>query len=242
MNENSGEVRPIGTVMSHEEALWSSTRYGLEEYLEKIETFLAEEKNKLKNHNLEWQDRIKQLPLKEQEFAKQYWLEKFNRYSIEFPRILRNSFLVTAISLLEFELAIIGKKLKEQQAIPISWRELKGDTLEQAKRFCKIAGLNISSDNENWQNIQDVYLVRNCIVHNNGTIKGSRDERKLNRFAQQEGIISKGDDKEIDLTKKFCIEVIALTEDFTSDVWDMVYELRPRIVRSAKEGLRPSLP
>jgi len=235
MAGNNEEVRAISTVMSSEGALLSSARYGLEEYLENIEKFLKGKKSKLRRQYLKWDDRIKQLPPDKQEFYKQYWLEEFNQYSIEFPRILRNSFLVTAISLLEFELAIICKKLKEQQQIPISWRELKGDTLEQAKRFCNVAGLNIASDNENWQNIQNVYLVRNCIVHNNGSIKGSKDERKLIKFAQQERIISQGEDKEIDLTKQFCKEVIALTEDFTSEVWDMVYKLRPRILRRVKE-------
>ena len=140
----------------------------------------------------------------------EYW-----RYSERFPRIFRNSFLVSAISLLEHELNLICNRLKKEQNIRINLSDLTGDTLERTKKYFQNAGLELPFSDPSWQEINNYYMVRNCIVHNNGLIQGVKGERALRSYISRKKIISEDTIKEeIALTPEFCREVVETIQVF----------------------------
>ncbi len=144
-------------------------------------------------------------------------------YAVKFPRIVRNSFLVTTLSLLEYEINVICNKLKIMQTIPINLSDLKGDVLDRTKIFYKLAGLDLQDNNLNWQEINKYYLVRNCIAHNNGLISGVKKEKELRVYITRKKIISEDKiDEEIALTASFCKEVIKTIQYFLNDVYEAI--------------------
>jgi len=183
-----------------------------EKYLEKaksdFETHLSEQAKKLSTANLS----PKELDEINDFYGDEYW-----RYSERFPRILRNSFLVSAISLLEYEMNVVCERLKKNQDLRISLSDLKGDVLERTRKYCQNAGLELPDNNTTWQDIKHYYKVRNCIVHTNGLVMElqHKDRKELIPYLNSRRIISQDTIKqEIALTKQFCEEVIETIQTF----------------------------
>jgi len=159
--------------------------------------------------------------------SNEYW-----DYAETFPRIFRSSFFVSAYSLLEHKMAFICRQLQEDKGLPLSWSDLKGNTLEQFKLYCKLADLELSYNSETWQEIQHYCMLRNCIVHNRGLVHGARQERELQAYASRKNIVedlfvglSTRSQPQIALTAEFCKEVTKTIWAFLSKVLE-VYELQ----------------
>ena len=189
----------------------------LRKYLDVTEKYLRKAKDEFKS----WADEeVKKLPPQQQSEFYDFYSDEYWRHEERFPRILRNSFLVSALSLLEHEIHVICIKLKKEGRITISLSDLKGDTLEQTKRFFQLAGLKLRYDGQIWQEINNYYLIRNCIVHNSSLIKGYKDEKKLRTYITQKGVVSKDTiEEEVALTGQYCEEVITTMQNFLDEVY-----------------------
>lgn len=197
----------------------------LEEYLKTVEKYLQKAKTDFET----WADeQEKKLSPEERDEFYEFYGDEYWRYSERFPRILRNSFLVSAHSLLEYEMAIICKWLKKDKQIPISWRDLKGDTLERFKSYCKLTGLAYPYNDETWQEIKYYVKVSNCVVHENGLIKKFETDQNFIDYITERDIISHDTiEQEIALTEQFCREVIKNMWTFLSKLSE-AYELQRR--------------
>ncbi|MCK4403107.1 MAG: hypothetical protein KAV98_05020 [Dehalococcoidia bacterium] len=195
----------------------------LEGYLKTTEKYLQKAKT---DFEAWFDEQANNLSPEERDEFGEFYSDTYWDYAETFPRILRNSFLISAHSLLEHEMGQICKRLKKEQQIPVSWHDLKYDVLEQFKQYCKLAGLPLLYNDQIWQAINNHYMVRNCIVHNSGLIKGSKHEGELRAYITRKNIISRDTIKEeIALTEQFCREVIKTIWAFLSKVYD-AYELQ----------------
>lgn len=178
----------------------------LEEYLTTSEEFLQKAKLEFEAWATEQE---KKLSPKEHDEFYEFYEDEHWRYSERFPRILRNSFLVLAHSLLEKQIARLCSWLRKKREIPIGWADLRGDVLDRAKLYFKLAGLPIRFDDQTWREINYYTKVRNCIVHENGLIKRLQDDQDFTNYITRKGIISTDMiEQEIALTEQFCEEVI----------------------------------
>lgn len=190
----------------------------LEEYLKITEEYLQKAKTDFET----WFDEKTKgfTPKERDEFYELYGADYW-QYAETFPRILRNSFLISACSLLEYKMAIICEWLKKDKQIPISWSDLRGDTPDQFKNYCKLARLEFPFNDRLWQEINNYRRIRNCIVHNRGLIKEFQDKDKKGfiSYLTKKGIISQDtNDQEIALTEQFCREVVKTIEVFLNKV------------------------
>ncbi|OGO23858.1 MAG: hypothetical protein A2144_08530 [Chloroflexi bacterium RBG_16_50_9] len=186
----------------------------LEKYLDITEQYLQKAKN---DFEAESGERLKGLPAKKRQEYYDFSDEDYWQYAEKFPRILRNSFFVSAISLLEYEMNILCNRLKKEQGIRINLSDLRGDILERTKKYFENAGLEFPVRDRTWQEINHYYNVRNCIVHANGLVMELRDnDRKtLVPFIKSKHIISQDNIiEEIALTPEFCKEVIETIQSF----------------------------
>ncbi len=153
-------------------------------------------------------------------------------YAVKFPRILRNSFLVTAISLLEYEMGRICGRLKRKEPMQSSWTDSKGNFFEKFKKCCKEAKLDLSFTDRTWHEINNYYKVRNCIVHTNGLVMEleDKDRKALVPYLRKMGIISEDTiDEEIALTASFCKELIKTMQYFLNDVYEAISIARKKL-------------
>lgn len=195
--------------------------------LDQLEAYLGVSENYLHKAGADftaWVDNEKkELSAEELEEFYEFYEEDYWRYSVGFHRLLRNSFVTLAYSLLERQIEQICKILKRECKIPISLSDLKGDVLERSKLyFKKLAGLDFPSEDRNqiWQEINSYATTRNCIVHNNGLLKGFREEQELRTYASKKGIISQDTIREeIALTERFCRDVIETMRTFFKELY-----------------------
>ncbi len=190
----------------------------LEEYLKITEEYLHKAKTDFET----WFDEKTRgfTPKERNEFYELYGADYW-QYAETFPRILRNSLFVSAYSLLEYEMAVICKWLKKDKQLPISLSDLRGDTPDQFKNYCKLACLEFPFNSRPWQEINNYRRIRNCIVHNRGLIKEfqDKDNKGFISYLTKKGVILQDtNDQEIALTEQFCKEVVKTIADFLNKV------------------------
>jgi len=208
----------------------------LKQCLNVTEKYLGEAKSEFEAKSYE---ELGLKPLYPQDVCDDIYSEELWYYAVKFPRILRNSFLVTAHSLLEYELNVICRKLKKVCQIPISWSDLKGDKLEQAKLYFKLAGIEFPSHDSIWKEVKYYYKIRNCVVHTNGLINElqDKDRRNLVPYLKKKSIISEDTiDEEIALTALFCKEVITTIQYFLNDVYEAISAAKKKLKSEIKNG------
>jgi len=149
-------------------------------------------------------------------------VEEWVYYYDEFPYILRNSFFVSAYSLLEFDIDVICRKLKRTKEIPINLSDLYGDLLKRLKLYFKLAAVEYSFNGKTWKEINEYSKLRNCIIHNNGLLKkDDKDYKSLINYVKRKDIIKErviisveAAEQEIGLTEKFCKEAVDTMQKF----------------------------
>jgi len=184
----------------------------LEEYLKTTEKYLLDATT---NRGAWLDEQAETLPPEERNEFYERNIDFYRTYAEIFPGILRNSFLVSVHSLLEHKMDLVCKRIKEERQIQINWSDLKGDTLDKFKLYSKLAGLDLQYDDQTWQEINNYCLIRNCIVHNSGSLKGFRDENRLRAYVTRKSIVSHD---EITLTEQFCKEVVRTIRVFLNEV------------------------
>jgi hypothetical protein len=196
----------------------------LEHYLQVTEKYLDKAKTDFDSWAAE---QMKGLTREQYDEFQDFHQDEYWRYEEEFPRILRNSFLVSACSLFEHEIDILCEKLKKRESIPIGWKELRGDALERFKIYLKLAKIDWDFKSSDWQEINNYYLIRNCIVHGNGLIKGFRDEKALRNLNDKKKIISEDTiEEEIALKATFCQEIISTMHNIFDSIYKTILETK----------------
>lgn len=109
--------------------------------------------------------------------------------SSEFPNILNQSIYLTVYSTFENDFFILCEACQKIEDLKIGPRDINGQNyLEKCRKYCsKVLNINFDSMNEKWAEIRKYQLIRNSIVHNNGTIK-SPDKDLLEFIENSNGI------------------------------------------------------
>lgn len=189
----------------------------LEDYLNAIEDFLqkqielrASKINQLEERN----DKMKELT-NEQEIEDYYLhIESLSSeigYYLDtvYPRILRNSFLVTCYSYLEKLLNYLCDALRNKKDIPIKVNDLRGGVLDRSKVYLtKLVNKEIPTNI--WEEMLNISTIRNCIVHNEGRINtgNERRDRNIKEYIDQREDITYDSNDIIELTKEYCNHVL----------------------------------
>jgi len=139
-----------------------------------------------------------------------------------FPRILRNSFLVTLHSVLENELAWMCESLRRKKGISTSWHDRKkGSVLKRLKHYISTeCGLDFPTG-QSWVEINSYTAIRNCIVHNAGSVTGFSKEKELRDYcSKHRGVIDIDKDGNLELSKEFCRQAVCTLQVFFKDLYD----------------------
>lgn len=191
----------------------------LKDYLDVMESYIGRIQG-------EFENKLKKLaPAKQHD----YLIENPDEYlsiNQEFPRILHNSFFVSACSLLEYCLRIMCSKFKDV-GIRISYGAFRGKNEKPArdKLLAKLENLGVPNSKKFSDEISNYLIVRNSIVHDNGSLKEAEPE--LISFAKGKGIDSSlTDEVIIVLTKQFCEEVIRTMEEFVNILYERLVAIK----------------
>jgi len=136
----------------------------------------------------------------------------------EFPNLFRRSLFITAYSIFENRLYNRCKYMEREFKIKLSVKDVTGygRGIKRYKYYLeKIVGFEFPKSN-NWSSILSYSKVRNCLVHNDGSVNDCDSEKFLRTYILKHKFLELDYD-EIVIKKEFCEETIESFERFEED-------------------------
>ena len=129
-----------------------------------------------------------------------------NLYETELYPAMRYSFVVLLHIFTETRLRKFCSELQDERHVPIGVTDLSGSAIERIRTFLtKLAGVSVKDFPEKeWESLQNLQKIRDCIVHAYGHVKDSRDGPWLRKFASSKNAVSIGDDGRLQIELEFC--------------------------------------
>ena len=143
-------------------------------------------------------------------------------YRYFFPRSLRYSFIVLLFLVIEHQLNQLCDEIKKRRNLPIRANEMSGDVLKRSKAYLhKVAGVSI----KNWESLEDLSKIRNCIVHVLGKVELSKDGKHLKQLAKKNIGISISDEDSHEegflvISAEYCESAVHLAKQFFDEIFD----------------------
>lgn len=179
----------------------------LQRYIDSFEELLQQNKeeheNALKAGQLSWEE-------------DSYHSDELWKFDEVFPKILRNSFLVTCHSYLEHKLNDYCRYLRKDHALLLDVNDLKGSGIERASKYLKlVAKLDFPDTNHSWNEIMYLNKIRNFIVHNEGRLNDSKKAKAVRDYISRHSDLLSLDEREtIILTGGYCKYIIDILMAF----------------------------
>ena len=157
----------------------------------------------------------------------EYWdcyIDEASQYSQDFPRIMRNSLFVSIYTFLEDK--IVEQCVSNADTL-LELSDINGKGIQQASIYLKkVLRVNFPNNSKEWKYIKNANLIRNCIVHNNGDISKSRNEKKIRNIVDDMSSININEIDHIHLESKFCLEFIDNVDEFLRQLYNAIYTLK----------------
>lgn len=139
------------------------------------------------------------------------------RYELDFPSKMRFSFIILLHIMLEDRLRATCNEIQRRKALTITEKDLRGAPFERVKNFLKkIAGINFENQ-KGWQELKDLQMIRDCIVHTNGRIAESRDKNRIYDLCKKQIGISDVEGY-LSVEKTFCLKSVVEVSSFFNDL------------------------
>ena len=186
----------------------------------------------------------------DKELNERVWQDLQKIYGQLYPRFLNYSFLVSACSIFEYQLKRICALIPKEHKMPFGWEMslAKTSMLMKMKSYFKLAGIVLKDDpprielpppnfvptevfDENrviiktlWKALENYFMIRNYIVHDNGLINEARNPEKVRKYAIEKGIVlDNSGQSELLISVDFNREVCKTMEQFFSKLHSTYY-------------------
>lgn len=151
----------------------------------------------------------------------EYFAEE--HYIIEniFLKSFRYSMVVTSYSLLEIAMNDLCHYLRHSKKLSLNLDEIKGEGIERAKLYLsKVCSIDFPERSAEWNDIQKVNRIRNCIVHAEGDIEYAKSPQKLKNIVMNTSGLSLYRDRYIRIDSVYIFSAISNTHKLL----EMIYE------------------
>lgn len=149
----------------------------------------------------------------------EYALSMFDDFRNRFLK----SFIISLYSLLESSLAERCKTIQQRTGHSLSAKDLTGKGIEQSMNYLtKVHGLTALKQLAEWQQLQDIRRLRNCIAHNDGRLNSETDQvQAIHNYISRESTLSietiekyDGPSSEVALTREYCQKTLLTVKRF----------------------------
>ena len=202
-----------------------------DEYLKDVEKLIDSKAIELGNRAAEMVQEIEQEPETTgwHYAALDLFLEEdYEKVENVFPNLLRRSLFIYIYSVFEDALNNCCRLLNFQHR-PLEDVKGKDRGIKRARRYLNDAGVKFPD--EKWEEITYYQKLRNCIIHNQGRLKGCDHEKDVREFAlsniylslthtdnEGKNIEEMSEFVEIMFHKRFCEEVMETIGDFVEQL------------------------
>lgn len=203
--------------------------------IDELRNYLNTLKNQLENMVDDYEKRIKaeaktiQDEQTRQDFyewsGEEYWL-----YKETFPRILLNSFYVTAYTLLESEIYSVARRVGKKQTQVFDVSEIRGkDYLQSACYYIEKLTAVDAKTFSSWSELTEGRRLRNIIIHSNGKLIENKDIE----LAEKHKVCS---ESSIELPSGRSIKELSITYDYCKDFLDTLRAFFAELYKRMKAG------
>jgi hypothetical protein len=187
----------------------------LRSYLNEVHKFIE-----VTNHHLQ-NDKIKGYDTNTLETLKYH-------YEYTHGDILRKSILISTIILLESGIDMYCKDFQKQQKLKVGYKDFKGDLLDRFKIYSvKILNSTFDFNCRLWQDICGLYEIRNCLVHNNGSIENFAKRKVIEEFIKRNNSFEITENDYIEITHNACLFGLDTVDNFYVAITKFAFEVYP---------------
>lgn len=153
--------------------------YDIKQYYDEIESKFEIDKNKLsKRYDEEFFEH--ELYSFTKSDLDNYFPEEYFRIEDVFLKQFRYSIIVTIYSLLESSLNYLCQYLFRLNRFGLKLEEVRRDGIERAKLYLsKVCLIDFTEESKEWQEMQKLNRIRNCVVHAEGIVNKVKSPKKL---------------------------------------------------------------
>ncbi|MBA7673310.1 hypothetical protein ES703_81505 [subsurface metagenome] len=205
------------------EAMYSF--HNLKLYYEHVVILLDQASERIKEAGRETEVGYKE---KGREYDKEFWGKFHKVFEETYPSYFHNSFLISACSLFEHQAQKLCAFIQEEHKVPVGWDDMEGPVSVKTRRFLGYVGIALQDDppkvelpppdfkpttvydetrvviRELWQELENYYRIRNCIVHHNGLVQKTRGAARIQEYATARDITVERDGQlEVQLNEGF---------------------------------------
>lgn len=184
----------------------------IEAYAETIDLFINRE---IKETEKRYEEEYAKTKPKEQNMIEDMYLDDLILLENLFPKILWSSLFATCYSVLEYELNSICRNIRSIKQLSLKPSDLKNIGIFQSQLYLKkVVGIKFPDRERPWQNIKYYNRIRNAIIHNEGRLSDSNNDKKTKDYIITNPSLSFDETDAVVLTRKFILEVIETIKSF----------------------------
>lgn len=187
----------------------------LRSYLNEVHKFIE-----VTNHHLQ-NDKIKGYDTNTLETLKYH-------YEYTHGDILRKSILISTIILLESGIDMYCKDFQKQQKLKVGYKDFRGDLLDRFKLYSlKILNSSFDFNSRLWQDICGLYEIRNCLVHNNGSLDNFGKRKVVEGYVKRNPSFEITENDFIEITHQACLLGLDSVDKFYDGITKFAFEIYP---------------
>jgi len=142
--------------------------------------------------------------------------------------ILRKSIIISIVVLLESEIDNYCRDFQKHKKLKVGYYDFRGDLLDRFKIFSrKIIDSSFNFESILWQDIIGLYEIRNCFVHNCGSLDNFAKRKTIENFVQRHNSFTITENEFINVTHKGCLDSIKVVYDFFEKLTSFAFECFP---------------
>ena len=138
---------------------------------------------------------------------------------------LRKSFLVSLISMCEFHIGLLCGDVATLTNARITHEDLKGGIFVRARKFLETFAAFAEPSQDEWEVINDLYILRNSIVHNDALVDSDRKASRLETFIKRAPGISIPSAGMLEIGKVFCVYALDSIDTFMASLHQQYVDL-----------------
>jgi hypothetical protein len=141
-----------------------------------------------------------------------------------FARQMRYSVLVTIYTILEMALNDLCNQLRRINELAVELDDLTGAGIDRAKRYLKkVCQIDFPDQSREWNEINKLNKIRNCIVHTQGNILEAKNTEELKNIVTNTKGLSIERDRYIKIEPSYIEKNEKLVRDFLTEIFDKAF-------------------
>lgn len=107
-------------------------------------------------------------------------------YAELFPPLVHEAFLISSAIFMEREMRDFVNALRFALRTTLTFSDLNGSALERFRTFAeKVCSLDLGLSDPQWQDLDGLFAIRNCLVHAFGLVEGFRQSAAVLAFIRR---------------------------------------------------------